>query len=104
MTIDNNLLWVLIGTAGLSLLSLVYVWVDEGIKRRRYERQKQEEAAQAAAAAPEPTATEPKAELEPSASLQEAEVAPNTPNAPAATSEPLADTAARPEETPEATP
>ncbi len=103
MTIDNNLLWVLIGTAGLSLLSLVYVWVDEGIKRRRYERQKQEEAAQAAAA-PEPTAPEPKAELEPSASLQEAEVAPNTPNAPAATSEPLADTAARTEETPEATP
>ncbi|MGQ9836570.1 MAG: hypothetical protein ACUVRV_01040 [Cyanobacteriota bacterium] len=49
MTIDNTLLWVLIGTAGISLLTLVYVLLDEGMKRRRYERQKQEQAEQAAA-------------------------------------------------------
>ncbi|MFS8892544.1 hypothetical protein [Synechococcus sp. R55.2] len=69
MTIDNNLLWVLIGTAGLSLLSLVYVLVDEGNKRRRYEQQKEKEAAQPPAvvpaeeagipAAPPPSAPEP---------------------------------------------
>ncbi|MCF2971455.1 hypothetical protein L1047_09640 [Synechococcus sp. Nb3U1] len=50
MAIDNTLLWVLIGTAGISLLTLVYVLVDEGTKRRRYEQQKQEQAEQAAAA------------------------------------------------------
>jgi hypothetical protein len=69
MTIDNNLLWVLVGTAGLSLLSLVYVLVDEGNKRRRYEQQKEKEAAQPPAvvpaeeagipAAPPPSAPEP---------------------------------------------
>ncbi|MGY2800582.1 hypothetical protein [Thermostichus sp. MS-CIW-25] len=70
MTIDNNLLWVLIGTAGLSLLSLVYVLVDEGNKRRRYEQQKEEkeerEAAQPPAVVPAeeagiPTAPPPSA-------------------------------------------
>lgn len=56
MAIDNTLLWVLVATAGLSLLSLVYVWVDEALKRRRYERQKQEEAVPSTAAASEPEA------------------------------------------------
>ncbi len=49
MAIDNTLLWVLIGTAGISLLTLVYVLVDEGAKRSRYEQQKREQAKQAAA-------------------------------------------------------
>ncbi|MEN9230908.1 MAG: hypothetical protein Q6L68_08380 [Thermostichus sp. DG02_5_bins_236] len=49
MAIDNTLLWVLIGTTGISLLTLVYVLVDEGMKRRRYQQQKQEQAEQAAA-------------------------------------------------------
>ncbi|HIK20990.1 MAG TPA: hypothetical protein IGR15_08030 [Synechococcus sp. M44_DOE_062] len=61
MTIDNNLLWVLIGTAGLSLLSLVYVLVDEGNKRRRYEQQKEKEAAQPPAVVPEEAAGIPAA-------------------------------------------
>lgn len=53
MAIDNTLLWVLIGTAGISLLTLVYVLVDEGAKRRRYEQQKQAQAEQAAAEVPQ---------------------------------------------------
>ncbi|MFT0814364.1 hypothetical protein [Synechococcus sp. OH20] len=84
MTIDNNLLWVLVGTAGLSLLSLVYVLVDEGNKRRRYEQQKEKEAAQPPAVAPEeeaaiPTAPSPSAP-EPVAAqlpLKEQETAPS---------------------------
>lgn len=34
---DNNLLLVLVGTGVISLLTLVYVLVDESIKKRRYQ-------------------------------------------------------------------
>ncbi|MFS8740614.1 hypothetical protein [Synechococcus sp. W70.1] len=82
MAIDNTLLWVLVATAGLSLLSLVYVWVDEALKRRRYERQKQEEAVPSTAAASEPEAgippAAPEPEAEPSPPAQEVTATPET--------------------------
>ncbi|MEN9223844.1 MAG: hypothetical protein Q6M54_00065, partial [Thermostichus sp. DRC_bins_24] len=75
MTIDNNLLWVLIGTAGISLLTLVYVLVDEGNKRRRYEQQKQEQQKQREAS---PSSS-------PSVAPEEASGIPAAPSAPEAT-------------------
>lgn len=68
MAIDNTLLWVLIGTAAISLLTLVYVIVDENAKRRRYERQKEQQkqaqAEQAAAEIPQPAQAGPSLEGE----------------------------------------
>lgn len=88
MAIDNTLLWVLIGTAVISLLTLVYVLLDENIKRRRYEQQKQKQAEQAAAeVASSAQATESAEVTEPSSA--EAKIATVSPS-----SEPVPEEAA----------